>query len=539
MPNKKLKFKLGSDPEFSFLFQGKRVSASSLIEKALKGKTGFSHCGGGYKCIGGEMGWDGCSCTAEIRPDAADNIDDIVKNFKNILTSSYKHLSPFDMSVLSIHSPVGGHVHFQISKEMNENEAAKDILHKKVASFFLPILVSENKMNLRIRSQGGNYGSLTDYHGTNEFECNGKREYTYEFRTPSAEWLITEKICRATFAYLATIYNEILYRPENFKKYMFLVVRSKEQAIALHKLAVTEYIGITESIFNHMKKAVKTFELYQDYKEEIDYIFNPAKVVKDKEKAEYNIAIGWGLKSKTKKCSPNLKDLTNEDVFKKLSSKKNLDALNEASKLSYNDDFNVAAIADSLSKRIAAFEWDLKNSYFLFGLKKGVSTPIIFDMDLNVFSGQEEIKTVEDADAFKGLIERAYNKFGNRGAFKKTINPATMKLEERKVTFIGLPYDMRVKNDIKDYLKILRSLEEGVYQATAFTDLAKNRKNLINDVDLSESKKGKFYRYTMNVQEQPEEIDTDMSSQGVRIANENINSVLREEEDSIPLEEAN
>lgn len=528
---KKLKFKMGSDPEFSFVMQGKRVSAIDLLNKVLMRKKGFSKVGSGFACKGGIFGWDGCKATGELRPEPSNDVEEIVNNFKTMFTLTYEHLKMFDMSVLSIHAPVGGHIHFEVSEEMHNHQTSIEGLHKKIASFFLPILISENKMNLRVRAQGGGYGSLNDYHGDNSFSKPlGGYDYTYEFRTPSAEWLTTEKICRSTFAYLATVYNEILYHPENFKKYMNVVFKSKEQALALHKLAITEYMGVTKSLFDEIKKAVRTFELYADYKEQIEYIFNPAKVVKDKKAAEYNINVGWGLKRLTKTKNPSLKTIINEKKYKEAANKKDLDLISDAMSIEYNDDFNVESIVSAFKKRAAAFEWKLKNKYFIFGLKKGIKKPIIFNQDIEIISGSEEVKTKEDARALRELIGRIYMKFGDNKT--KTINPITMKLEKNVKILIGLPYDMRVTPDSRTLIKLIYPLENSVIQATKINEIETNRKDLIDDTNLPPKEKGELYKYVFEKENnnQNEKVPYDESSQGKRIAEQNISMIIDEEE---------
>lgn len=531
MPEKKFKFKLGADPEFSFVYQGRRVCANELLENNLKRKKGFSLRNSGFECEGGQMGWDGCAATAELRPNASYSAKELTDNIKKIITNSHQHLSAFDMSVLSVHAPVGGHVHFQISREMHNNERLVEALHKKIASFYLPILISENKMNLRIRSQGGGYGTLTDFHGNNEFPTESGSEYTYEFRTPSAEWLVTEKICEATLAYLGVVYNEILYNPDNFKKYMYIVYRNKEQASALHKLAVTEYVGITETLFNEIKKAVKTFELYEEYKEQVDYILNPKKVMEDKKKAEYNIVIGWNLRKALKIKDPTFRLLMSDKKFKELADKKNLDVMTQAVNIAYNDDINVEGMVEALKRHVAAFEWKLKNNYFIFGLKKGIETPIVFNQNKELICGKEEIKTKSDNQAMIELMDRIYQKF--LCCHKaKTINPITMELEKQKAIVIGLPYGMRMGNDYKSLIKIIYPLEK---KAPTAINLEMEGKNLIDDMSVTESARGAFYRYYNDVGVQKDEngkIPFDDSSQGLRIADQNLGQIISEEEES-------
>lgn len=533
MPETKFKFKLGSDPEFSFILQGRRVNANELITNNLHRKKGFKKEDKGYSCVGGEIGWDGCDATAELRPKPSNSLSEITSNIKSILVETHNQLPMFDMSVLSTFAPVGGHIHFQIDREMHENTTKIQILHKKISSFFLPIMISENKINLRLRSGNGNhpYGTLTDFHGENRFEKDdGTTEYTYEFRTPSAEWLTTEKICNATFAYLGMIYNEILYQPKNFAKYMSIVYKNNEQAKALHQLAITDYIGITEGLFNNIKKAVRTFELYPEFKEQIEYILNPRRVMEDKKKAKYNIIEGWNLGKTSKFKKPNLKTIINEKKFKEAASKTNLDQMISLMNISYNDDINVDFFVRSLSERAMAFNWKLKNNYYLFGMKKGIKETIVFNQSEELILGKSMIKTTSDKSAITELMQRIISKFIRNQT--RTINPINGEIEKAEVIVIGLPYEMRIKKNTKEFLKLIYSLEENKLLKEK---IETSCKDLPNDDNLSNDKKGNLFKYVHGIEITEEEktevkgIVIDRCSQGKQIAEMNTARLLEQE----------
>ena len=90
-------------------------------------------------------------------------------------------------------------------------------------------------------------------------------------------------------------------------------------------MAISDYIGITESLFNRIKKAVRTFATYNDYKDQIEYILNPKKVMEDKKKANYDMTIGWNLKAPVK--APTVKQLLSDKAFAKAASGINLDEM--------------------------------------------------------------------------------------------------------------------------------------------------------------------------------------------------------------------
>lgn len=532
MPEKKFKFKLGSDPEFSFVLQGRRVSASQLLQNNLKRKKGFKQENKGYSCVGGEIGWDGCDATAELRPSPSNSLAEITSNIKALLTETHKQLPIFDMSVLSTFAPVGGHIHFEIDKTMHDSPQRIQILHKKISSFFLPIMISENKINLRLRSGNNNhaYGTLTDFHGDNCYEKeDGTTEYTYEFRTPSAEWLITEKICNATFAYMGMIYNEVMYKQKNFAKYMSIVYKNNEQAKALHQLAITDYVGITEGLFNNIKKAVRTFELYPEFKEQIEYILNPKRVAEDKKKAKYNIIEGWKLGKTSEFKKPSVKTIINDKKFKESASKIDLDQMVSLMNISYNDDTNVDLFVRSLSERAMAFNWKLKNNYFIFGMKKGINETIVFNQAEELLLGKNLIKTTSDKTAMVELMQRMFSKF--QKTQNKTINPITGEIEKINLITIGLPYEMRLKKNPKEFIKLVYALEENKLVKEKIETL---HKDLLNDNNFPNDKRGNLFKYAhgLEITEEKEElkgITFDDYSQGHQIAQDNTQRILNQE----------
>lgn len=533
MPETKFKFKLGSDPEFSFILQNRRVNANELLEANLIRKKGFTKKNSGFDCEGGQIGWDGCAATAELRPKPSNSLSEITNNIKSILIETHKMLPTFDMSVLSTYAPVGGHIHFELTQELHDNQRKVQLINKKMSSFYLPILISENKINLRLRSgEGGNgsYGTLTDFHSDNCYQVGpNKYEYTYEFRTPSGEWLTTEKICNATFAYLATIYNEILHKPENFKKYMDVVYRNNEQALALHKLAITNYIGITEGVFERIKKAVRTFELYPEHKEQIEYILNPKKVSADKRKANYNIVDGWNLPKAASVVKPTMKNIINDKKFKERAAKIDLDKTADLMNISYNDDINVDFFVHTLAERSAAFNWKLKNNYFLFGMKKGVDDILVFNESQELIAGQAAIKTQGDAQALTALMKRITKKFLTYKS--KAIDPITGELEKAKTIVIGLPYMMRADKKPKEFIKLIYKLEENKLKPTK---VEVSNKQLSDDRMEPDNRKGTFYKYVYGIKIEDPKIEIpgvnfDNRSQGQQIAERNTQAIIQNE----------
>ena len=269
-----LKFKLGADPEFNIELDGKKLDAEATINSLLTGKKEFKPCTQGYNIVKfGGIGWDGHSSTAELRPSAEATPQGVVDNIHEILKKFYTLAPSFTLSTLSRYAPIGGHIHFEFvdkyTKDSGKMNSTAQAIHKRLMSFMLPITMGENKVNLMVRLKS-NYGEYCS--PSNSFRVdakfkkpNGQPGYTYELRSPSAEWLTTPKTARATLAYLACVYNEITNNTKEFNKnYKDIIIRTNSMGNAIQSLALDEYQIMTTAIFNKIKKYIKNFELYEN-----------------------------------------------------------------------------------------------------------------------------------------------------------------------------------------------------------------------------------------------------------------------------------
>lgn len=456
-------FTLGADPEMNITMGGRRIMAQNTIQGLFRGDKNFPEKSMGFQVKKfGEVGWDGNNPTGEIRPTPAKNPAELVANIKGIFQAFHDKAPLFDLSTLSYFGSIGGHIHFGLPKEFADTTKIRGI-HKKMASFYLPIMLSENKINLQLRIKTG-YGTLTDHRGQN---YGGSPIYNgYEFRTPSAEWLTTEKIALATLAYVGTVYNEIINHPNKMKKYTDIFYKTDSQANALQELALSDYKTLTKGLYERIRKIVRTFEFYPQYKDEIEYILNPEKVMKDKVKVEYNIITGWGMKSLgDNKISVKKRDLVNKKKIKNLAAKYNLDILSRLVNIAYNDDTNVGMFAKALAERITIFNWRLKNSYHLFGLKKGIKGFLCFDSENNLLMGEDMIKTTGDLKETKSLMFKMIEKFKYNGNGFETSDPekemiyGKKNVVNKKAIIVGIPYDIRLDNDINPLVSTIYKLE--------------------------------------------------------------------------------
>jgi len=495
-------FSIGADPEFTLTMQGRKVDAKQTMELMLKGKDGLRKVDGGYAVEDkGNIGWDGASSTAEIRPSPSTSPQKVVDNLAAILKKFTEHVKICDMSTISEFSSIGGHIHLEIPKGESWTSEKKILVHRRLASFYLPILLSENKTNLNLRLRQG-YGSLKDQRVEQKFTYpDGMPGYTFEFRCPSAEWLTTPKVAKATLAYIATVYHEIIKHPKSFTKFNDIIYKSDKQGDALQTLAIMEYDLLTRGILNRARKYIRTFEMYPAFKDEIEFIFTPKLVIKDKQSSNFNIAQGWKLlpaASEPKKSEI----MASKKRIQNIAEQTDFDILKRVMNIHYNNDTNVAMFAETLKDRVAAFNWKLKNNYFIFGMRKGLPEIIAKNIKGEFIAGQEVLKTRMDADAMNRLFSKMTDKFMNEqaGALQNTtIDFITGKPKDLResIIIIGLPYDMRVKENLKPFLSFIWELErnDSAIKPKRITE------NLIDDTAKLDSERGDIFKILNKITE--------------------------------------
>jgi hypothetical protein len=455
--NKNFDFKIGADPEFSIILQNKRIDAQKTIGEILKNKREFKLGRQGYEYSNyGNIGWDGAAQTGEIRPTAEITPEKVIKNLKKLFNAFGKYMSIFELSTLSQHATIGGHIHIE---QDEENVKKQKNIHHQISSFYLPILMSENKINLSLRLRQG-YGAITDYRCQSVTLKNNETIKTYEFRTPSAEWLTTPKIATATLAYIATIYHEIINNPTNIKKYKNILLKNENQAEAFQTLAIQEYEPVTKILLKNIAKAIRTFEKYPAYKKEIEFILKPDLVIKEKIKNNYDINNGWELNITNK---TNKKTLFSDKKFKEKLKEKDADIISKLVHIDYNDDAKVSEFVNALALRAGAFNWKLSKQYFIFGLKKGVKDIIVKNAQEKYLTGTKQIKTKEDYHLVENAFKRMIIKYEETGAISNLISVdfktgKTISIKEN-ILFIGLPYELRMKGDIKKLINLVWNIE--------------------------------------------------------------------------------
>jgi len=220
---------------------------------------------------------------------------------------------------------------------------------------------------------------------------------------------------------------------------------------------------------------------------EIEYILNPNKILKDKEKDQYNLILGWKLNNEKPITQ---KALLNNKTINKKTLEMNIDPITETIYIPYNGDTNVANAVKEIKKRIITLKWRLKNQYFLFGLKKGIKQYIITNKEIELIKGQELIKTEKDLKT----IENTFHKMTTKLI---SLIGEQRKEKNKKTILIGIPYEDRIKERYNPLIKIIHELEKG------YTTEKIDRTKLKNDFGKEEN--GEIYK-AYNQRNQEEEI---------------------------------
>ncbi len=471
---KKLPISIGADPECNYMVGPQSIGASGLLGTLFAGNAESYR---GFKCEGGGIGQD-AGDVGEFRPTFAWSVKKLVENMKMMLGEIHKRGRIISASTKNDRHAIGGHMHFGIS----DTGAALAKIHRQLSVYCLPLMLGEDPTNVAKRMSGSSYGKIIGDSGYRS-EVKGSHR-TYEIRFLTAEWLTTPKIMAGVFAYMVTILHEIKAHPENFEKEKDILFKNDIQANAFQQLTVSEYMGFAVQTMKTIRKHIRSFELYKQHKNEINYIMRPHQVLRDKRKVDFDIMRGW--KFLTEK-SPNKKYLNNKNLIKRKLKDIDTDKLKTLLDFSYNDDTHVAQFVDELINRVLAFSWSLKNRYFFFGLRKGFEYPVISNGYHEILEAKD-IKTTSDlamVGQFMGTVTSklsSKSKFNTYGAARSTI-------------IVGLPYEMRIKKDIGAFIDLILELEGKTFKAIDAEKLIEDREIAAKTVHTEEEKEkiGKIY----------------------------------------------
>lgn len=435
---KAFKLKIGADPEFSVLWNNQRVPANQVLANLFRDDSRRN--GSSVRTSGGELGVDGCNATGELRPNPSLDPLETAKNIGLMIEAFAEKGMGFDLSTLSLWAPIGGHIHL----ELPENVASSDVRikqwHRQLMSFYMPVMMGEEKASVKLRCSS--YGKIDDVRGP-----EGNRR-TMEVRCPSAEWITTRKVCEAMLAYMSVVWHEVIHNPKSLPQE--LLVKTEKQLLALQDMAVNDFNLVNQSILKLIATTIRKFEMYPKYKDQIEYILKPQRVLADKREVGFSIKEGWGFTKSTKGITKRL--------F--LSGQKNAPVIDgESFGVFHNDDFRTGMYAEELRKKVSS-GMKLNHTYYIFGLKKGIKGTFLAHKDdfylAPDYATDSDIAALARAKSKMQQKACQYEKERTSLDFKK----GHVKKEIDRAVLVGIPFAEREKNDLKPFLEAIWKFEK-------------------------------------------------------------------------------
>ena len=456
-------FSVGADPEFTTI-SGTRPIAAREILGTFFGDLPFrefgSH-GGGWDIAGGNIGWDGHAATGELRP-LPGTPREVTENMKKLFAETQRRIPFIDLSTLTVAGSTGGHIHLAIPENLTADAINRTpkwrAIERAMASFMLLIIISENDFSRELRRRSGNYGEILDFRYDQKFSYpNGTPGYTMEVRSPSAEWITSQKITLGTLAYAAIAFDSII--KNKLEPLAGFIFENDTQAHNSIAPLIANFANLQRSYLNKIRPFIRKHEAYKDYKQELELILNPENVKQAKRDAHYSVSEGWGLTKSAKHIAT--KKFLAEEHIETATDKFPESVIRNLSQFAWNNDVNVEEFATALSKRCIALGWKPNHEYFLFGMKKGIEDIVIRNEAGEFVAGHEVFKTQDDYRAFQDKFTKLEDRV--RPAYGRFIHPRSgeiVKDGELKRVMVGIPYSHRKKGDIKPLIRTILRFEK-------------------------------------------------------------------------------
>jgi hypothetical protein len=160
-------------------------------------------------------------------------------------------------------------------------------------------------------------------------------------------------------------------------------------------------------------------------------------------------------------------------------------------------------------------------------MRKGIPAIIAKNLKKEYLTGQKIIKTVLEKEYVDRLFEKMGTKFNNNNGVlnNATLDFMTGKVKDMResVIVVGIPYAMRIEENIKPFLNFIWTLEKGNISKMN----KKDETRLIDDTNLPLDQQGEIYRILTKQTETAPEVVMDAGSHSlqnhVRALNEMIN----------------
>lgn len=243
-----------------------------------------------------QLGCDGCSDIAELRPPYGDSPIEHLENIKRILRRLKQRIEKAEsngtilrsfprfntnpitlpdmigkeketikLSILThggngIYKPIGGHIHFNIPINQDENIIFLDLLD--IMSIFLMPL--EDKEDF-LKRKGGHYGQLSAYE---------TKSYGFEYRTMGS-WLYSESNCRNILCLAYTLAYEWMNNRDYCEKLIKTFKNTfKENFYNFYSSYDIDKFINPFNLFLWFKKSVRKMKKYKEYKPYLENLFS-------------------------------------------------------------------------------------------------------------------------------------------------------------------------------------------------------------------------------------------------------------------------
>jgi hypothetical protein len=127
-------------------------------------------------------------------------------------------------------------------------------------------------------------------------------------------------------------------------------------------------------------------------------------------------------------------------------------------------------------------------------MRKGINEIIAKNMRGEYLSENKVLKTILDKNSMDRLFDKMNNRFENSNNMDNrgtTIDFTTGKPKDMResIIVIGIPYESRVKEDMKPFLNFIWSLEKG-----EILNSGKDKPELIDDTNIDPTQAGEIYK---------------------------------------------
>lgn len=479
------KFKIGADPEFIILMGNKQINARKIMESQFER--------GILKTEHGELGQDGRSSTAEFRPKPENDPRQTAKNIGLIYKEFVNHMPLISGTTLSFADPIGGHIHLELpSVEIENDDKRLAEISLLLGIFYLPLLLGENFASIKRRK--GSYGQITDYRVHKPSET----VRTFEFRCPSAEWITHEKIASATLSYMATVFHEIIENRDTVKNIAKRYRIKTGGARALQDIILESSHLFIRELIKDIRRSVKQMEFYPEYKKEIDYLFRPKDVIKDKKEVNWDLTRGWKLAV----------NKIGAGKFTKINKKKN--TLSEFFPIYHNDQDEMTDVyKTALVNAFHDSRVNPKNRYFIFGIKEGFNHLLAINGQAEIFAGAERMTDKQTVQKVDKIFSKVYKRL------RDYCLPDIDTYDSSKTSYmIGIPMEMRKPLKIKPFLNLIYKLENNmikpqVISEEQFKEMPEGKNNDLDITKLNENQPMNYEASSTAVMGEAPQIEVD------------------------------